>query len=161
MEKKIIDKKSCLRPMPFTVVTCKGSDGRTNAIPVYYCSNVSYDPPMVQICINPSRFSHHLIKETGVFVINLPSTDQYDDFKFFGRTSGSKVDKLKNMRVADATKIDCPILCDFPINIECRVINSIMTGSHEMFIAEVLEVHQNISPNDDDIKMLLGDLSLI
>lgn len=34
-----------------------------------------------------------------------------------------------------------PILADCPVNIECRVIESTMPGTHELFIAKVEKVH--------------------
>lgn len=151
-------KKSCLKPLMHTLVTCKGLDGKTNAIPVYYCSNCGYEPPMVTISINPERFSHHLIKESGVFVINLPSTENQAMFDFFQSTSGKKVDKLANYKTSKADLIDCPILDDCPINIECKIVNSVMTGSHETFIAEVLKVHQistDYDSVDESAKVLL------
>ena len=157
-------KKSCLRPLMHTIVTCKGKDGKTNAIPVYYCSNCGYEPPMVTISINPDRFSHHLIKESGVFVINLPSTDNLKMFEFFQSTSGKNVDKLARYSVSNATLIDCPILDDCPINIECQVVNSVMTGSHETFIAKVLKVHElskDYDSVDDTAKVLLTGMLLV
>jgi len=157
-------KKSCLRPLMHTIVTCKGKDGRTNAIPVYYCSNCSYQPPMVTISINPERFSYHLIKDSGVFVINLPSTDNTEMFNFFQSTSGKKVDKLAKYSTTKADLIDCPILNDCPVNIECKIVNSVKTGSHETFIAEVLKVHEiskDYDSVDESAKVLLTGMLFV
>jgi flavin reductase (DIM6/NTAB) family NADH-FMN oxidoreductase RutF len=38
-------------------------------------------------------------------------------------------------------KVSAPILLDCPVSIECTVTNSVLTGSHEMFIGKVQYVH--------------------
>lgn len=157
-------KKSCLRPLLHTIVTCKGKDGKQNAIPVYYCSNCGYEPPMITISINPERFSHHLIKESGVFVLNLPTTENKEMFDYFQNTTGKKVNKLANYALTKADLIDCPMLDACPINIECKIVNSVKTGSHETFIAEVLKVHQvskDYDSIDESAKVLLTGLLFV
>ena len=67
MNKKSAEFKSSLSPKPNVLVSCKGKDGRENALAVAYCGNCSYDPPMVMVGVVPSRFSHKLIKEFGLF----------------------------------------------------------------------------------------------
>ena len=41
----------------------------------------------------------------------------------------------------EAEKINAPILADCPVNIECTVVDSIQTGSHEMFVGKIVAVH--------------------
>ena len=62
----------CLQPVPQTVVSCRDKDGKNNALVVGFTAYVSLDPVMVMIGIMPSRYSHHMVKESGCFVINLP-----------------------------------------------------------------------------------------
>ena len=63
------DMKSCLQPMAKILVSCRGIDGKNNALAVAYCCNCSYDPPMVMVGIVPTRYSYKMIKETGCFVV--------------------------------------------------------------------------------------------
>ena len=51
----------CLQPVPQTIVSCRGKDGRNNALVVGFTANVSLDPVMVMVGIVPSRFSHQLV----------------------------------------------------------------------------------------------------
>ena len=46
-----------------------------------------------------------------------------------------------NVRLQEGKKVNAPILPDCPVNIECKVVDSIVTGSHEMFIGKVEYVH--------------------
>lgn len=141
--KKIAAGKSCLQPAPKVLVSCRGKDGRNNALAVVYCGNCSYDPPMVMVGIVPSRFSYHIIKETGCFVVNLVGAGQKELFDYLGSHSGRDEDKFAKMKIAvsDGEKVNSPLLADCPVNIECTVVDSILTGSHEMFIGKVEAVH--------------------
>lgn len=141
--KRIAAGKSCLQPAPQILVSCRGKDGRNNALAVAYCGNCSYDPPMVMVGIVPARFSYHIIKETGCFVVNLVGVGQKKLFDYLGSHSGRDEDKFAKMKIAvsDGEKVNAPLLADCPVNIECTVVDSILTGSHEMFIGKVEAVH--------------------
>ncbi|MCY1152852.1 MAG: flavin reductase family protein, partial [Sphaerochaetaceae bacterium] len=56
--KKEAMKKNSLGPRPNILVSCKGKDGRENALAVAYAGICSYDPPMLMVGIVPSRFSY-------------------------------------------------------------------------------------------------------
>jgi len=127
------------------VVTVRDNEGRDNALVVGYGGNCSYDPVRVMIGIVPSRFSYHMIKENGSFVIHLLDKSQTKLFECAGKKSGRDGDKLKanGIVLKDAHKVNASYIPACPIAIECKVVDSIMTGSHEMFIADVLEIHCN------------------
>lgn len=143
MEKANATLKSCLQPAPKILVSCRGADGKSNALAVAYCGNCSYDPPMVMVGIVPSRYSYHMIKETKCFVVNLVGTEQKKMFDYLGSHSGKDGDKLVKCgaAVTEGEKVNAPVLADCPVNIECSVVDSIKTGSHEMFIGKVETVH--------------------
>ena len=46
-----------------------------------------------------------------------------------------------NIKTAQGEKVNAPILTDCPVNAECTVVDSIMTGSHEMFIGKIECIH--------------------
>ena len=134
---------SSLQPMPKVIVSCRDNKGEDNALAVAYCGNCSYDPPMVMVGIVPSRFSYDMIKESGCFVVNLVEDSFKKTFNYLGSHSKRDGDKLTamNVRVENGVKVNAPVLADCPINIECSVVDSIVTGSHEMFIGKVEYVH--------------------
>lgn len=147
MNKNAANFKSCLQPASKVLVSCRGLNGENNALAVAYCCNCSYDPPMVMVGIVPSRYSYHLIKESGCFVVNLVGKDNKELFDYLGSHSGKDENKLAavNAKISDAVNINAPILDDCPINIECSIIDAIVTGSHEMFIGKVEYVHADPS----------------
>jgi flavin reductase (DIM6/NTAB) family NADH-FMN oxidoreductase RutF len=143
MNKKQANKRSCLQPAPKVLISCRGTDGENNALAVIYCGNCSYDPPMVMVGIVPSRYSYKMIKESGCFVVNLVDKDYKATFDYLGTHSKRDEDKLAKMNVKldEAVKVNAPVLSDCPVNIECTIVDSIKTGSHEMFIGRVEYVH--------------------
>jgi len=154
-EKKPAGFRSALNPRTPLLVSCRGKDGRDNALAVVYACNCSYDPPMVMVGIVPSRHSHAIIKETGVFVANLVTESMRDTFIYLGSHSGRDEDKLAKLGlpVADGIKVNAPILLDAPVSIECTVTGSIVTGSHEMFIGRVEYVHADEALVDNEGKI--------
>lgn len=150
--KKQAKLKSCLQPAPKVLVSCRGQNGENNALVVAYCCNCSYDPPMVMVGIVPSRYSYHMIKETGCFVVNLVGREYQDVYDYLGSHSMKDGDKLAAMhvRLAEGKRVNAPILPDCPVNIECTVVDSIVTGSHEMFVGKIEYVHADARITDDE-----------
>jgi len=145
MIKKEANKKGALQPLPKVLVSCRGLDGEDNVLAVAYCGNCSYEPPMVMVGIVPSRYSYKLIKESGCFVVNLVDQDYKDTFDYLGQNSKRDGDKLavKNVQLENGEIVNAPILKDCPVSIECTIVDSILTGSHEMFIGKIEYVHAN------------------
>lgn len=150
IEKREAKMRSCLQPGPKVLVSCRGLDGEDNALAVAYCCNCSFDPPMVMVGIVPSRYSYKLIKESGCFVVNLVDRSYKETFDYLGSHSKRDGNKLAAMKVKlrDGEKVNAPILPDCPVNIECTVVDSIVTGSHEMFVGKVECVHADADLTD-------------
>ena len=155
--------KACLKPAPNTLVSCRGKDGENNALAVAYCCNCSYDPPMVMVGIVPSRYSYKLIKESGYFIVNLPDKSQKEMFDYLGSHSGADENKLEKIgaKLSEGEKVNAPILEDCPVNIECTVVDSIMTGSHEMFVGKVECIHADQEVIKEDGTIDFGKLALL
>lgn len=143
MKKQEANKKGTLQPAPKILVSCRGLDGEDNVLAVGYCGNCSYAPPMVMVGIVPTRYSYQMIKESGCFVVNIVDKNYQETFNYLGKYSKRDCDKLKDMNVKleDGKIVNAPILSDCPVNIECTVVDSIITGSHEMFVGKVEYVH--------------------
>lgn len=155
--------KSSLQPVPKVLVSCRDNEGKDNALAVAYCCNCSYDPPMVMVGIVPSRYSYNMVKESGVFVVNLVTEEQKKMFDYLGNHSGRDEDKfLKlNIKVEEGVKVNAPLLADCPVNIECKVVDSIVTGSHEMFVGKIEYVHTDKEIVDDNGNIDFSKIQLL
>ena len=61
----------------------------------------------------------------------------------------------------DAEYVDAPILTDCPVSIECSVIESIMPGTHELFIGKVEALHVDEEYLDDTGTILWDMMNLM
>ena len=97
---------------------------------------------MAYISVRPERHSYNIIKTSGEFVINLTTEELAKACDYCGVKSGKDVDKFKEMNLTPgkAKAVSAPIIEESPLCIECRVKEIVSLGSHDMFIADVLNV---------------------
>ena len=163
MKLKVKNTALCVQPIPKALVSCRDRQGRNNALVVGFAANASLDPAMVMIGIVPTRYSHHMVKESGCFVINLPKKGYEKEYGYLGSKSGRDEDKFAVMDIQweDAEYVDAPILTDCPVSIECSVIESIMPGTHELFIGKVEALHVDEEYLDDNGTILWDMMNLM
>ncbi|SHJ53919.1 NADH-FMN oxidoreductase RutF, flavin reductase (DIM6/NTAB) family [Dethiosulfatibacter aminovorans DSM 17477] len=142
LKKEVKDLRNSVQPRPDILVSCR-HNGEDNALAVAVAMNCSFDPPMVAVGIVPSRYSYNMIKESGVFVVNLVTESMREQYAYLGSKSRRDFDKLKElgMETVDGTVVDAPLLVDCPVNAECTIVDSIETGSHVLFIGKVECIH--------------------
>ncbi len=147
-----------LYPLPAVMVSVADQDGNYNIITVAWAGTVCTNPPMLSISVRPERYSYHMIKETGEFVVNLTTESLAYATDYCGVRSGKDVDKFQEMKLTPeaATKVKAPLIKESPVNIECKVKQVLELGSHHMFLAEVVEVHADESYMNEKNKFELS-----
>lgn len=162
MSKQVWRGSTLLNPEPAVLVSC-GSLEKPNLITVGWCGTICTQPSMVSISIRPERYSHHLIKESGEFVINLTTEKLVRATDWCGVKSGRDVDKFAacGLTAAAASKVGAPLLAESPLNMECRVTQIIPLGSHDLFLAEVVACDVEESLLDEKGKLCLDKAGLI
>lgn len=118
---------------------------------------------MLMVGIVPSRYSYDLIKKSGCFVVNLVDKEYKETFDYLGSTSKRDEDKLNiaKVRLEDGKVVNAPLLSDCPVNIECTIVDSILTGSHEMFVGKVEYVHSDTTITDDEGKIDFSKIDFV
>ncbi|MBQ7936607.1 MAG: flavin reductase family protein [Clostridia bacterium] len=131
-----------LNPVPPALISCS-HEGKDNLITVAWTGILNSEPPKTYISVRPSRHSHRMIKESGEFVINLPSAHIVRSIDFCGVRSGKTVDKFSACRLTRerASVVSCPMVAESPVSIECKVTDVISLGSHDMFMADIVAVN--------------------
>lgn len=125
------------------VVISVGKWDEANLITLAWVARVVSNPPIMSISIRPSRHSFSLIEKLEEFVINVPSTDNIQQMDYCGTRTGREVNKWEELDLTKekATQVEVPLIAEFPINIECKVINKLTHGTHKIYLGEVLAVH--------------------
>ena len=128
-------------PIPAVMVSC-GNMEKSNIITVAWTGIINTNPATVYISVRPSRYSYNIIKETKEFAINLTTRNLVRETDWCGVKTGAKVDKFKEMNLHKerAKYIECPLIKESPVSIECKVREIKELGSHHMFIADVLSI---------------------
>lgn len=147
-----------LYPLPAVLVSVADKEGNTNLLTIAWAGTICSDPAMVSISVRKSRYSHHMIEETGEFVINLTTEDIVFATDFCGVRSGRDMNKWEacGLTPEPAQMVKAPLVKESPVNIECVVKQTMELGTHDMFIAEVVAVHADSQYMDDRKKFDLA-----
>lgn len=129
-------------PLPAVMVSC-GTMEESNIITVAWTGIINTDPAMCYISVRPTRHSYEMIKKTGEFVINLTTKDLAYATDWCGVKTGAKVDKFKEMKLTKekANFVNCPMIKESPVSVECKVKEIRELSSHHMFVAEILGIN--------------------
>lgn len=151
MEKAIISPKITTFPMPSAVITV-GTGDEANIITLAYVGKVCLDPPIIAISIQPKRHSYKLIEAHNEFVINYPSIQRLKDTDYCGTRSGRDVNKWEDLNLTKekASIVKVPMIKEFPLNMECKVVKKLKLGSHVCYFGEVLATHCSSEYISDD-----------
>ena len=128
-------------PLPPALVTV-GEGEMANVLTVAWTGILASTPPKTYISVRPSRHSYKILKETGEFVIHLPSADMAKQVDYAGIFTGAKVNKFEKCgfeTVASET-VAPPTIAACPLALECRVCEVIPMGSHDVFMADITRI---------------------
>ncbi|MCS7131377.1 MAG: flavin reductase family protein [Hadesarchaea archaeon] len=143
MEKIDVDVSLASRlfaPRLTVLVTSIDKMGRANIITLSWAMPTSFDPPLVAISVGEQRYSHELIESCKEFVVNIPSQDILEKVQLCGSRSGRGVDKFSESGLTQlpSKKVKPPRIKECVAHLECKLIDSLRTGDHTIFIGEVL-----------------------
>ncbi len=163
MSKQSWKGSTLLNPAPPVLVSC-GSLEKPNLITVAWAGTICTQPSMLSISIRPERYSYDLIKNSGQFVVNLPTKELVRAVDWCGVRSGKDYDKFKEMNLtAEESSVlkNCPVLKESPVNLECEVVQIIPLGSHDLILANVIAVDVEESLLDEKGRLALEKANLI
>ncbi len=143
MRKVTLETAAFVVPAPVILLSCVGADGSANIMGLAWASVACATPPMVSVAIRPGRLSYDLIRESGEFVLNIPPASLLRAVDFCGMVSGRDVNKFIEARLTPMAglKVRAPLIRECPVNLECVTRQSLVLGSHVLFLAEVVALH--------------------
>ncbi|MCH5221876.1 MAG: flavin reductase family protein [Muribaculaceae bacterium] len=128
-------------PLPAVLVSC-GNNTTSNLLTVAWTGIICTNPAMLYISLRPERFSYGIIKSNMQFTVNLTTAEMAKATDFCGVKSGREGDKwlASGLHRYPGFAVECPAVEESPLSLECRVKTILPLGSHDMFIAEVVNV---------------------
>lgn len=134
-----------LCPLPAVMLACADPERgiRPNIITVAWTGVVCSKPPMISVSIKKERYSYELIRRTGEFTVNLVSRELCRALDYCGVKSGRDGDKFAACKLTPIIApplTSAPAIAQCPAHLLCRVDRVIPLGSHDLFLANVIQV---------------------
>ena len=145
-------------PLPALLVSCGSSPEEYNVFTAAWTGTICSDPVMCYVPIRPERLSHGIVERNMAFTLNLTNRDLARATDWCGVRSGRDYDKWREMGLTPikGETVAAPYIEEAPVSIECRVRNILHLGTHDMFIAQVM----NVIADDKFINPETGALDL-
>lgn len=142
MAKKDIDLARAYRllePGPVVLVTAQYR-GKKNVMTAAWVTPISTDPPEVALAVFPGRYTHDLIVKGGELALNIPARPLVEKVHRAGSISGEAADKFLTVGLTpyEGKKVAAPLIAECIAHLECGVLQTLRTGDHTLFIAEVV-----------------------
>lgn len=151
-----------LFPLPPVMVTC-GTMEKPNVLTIAWTGIVNSEPPLTYISVRPSRYSYNIIKEAKEFVINITTLELAKACDYCGVKSGKNTDKFKdmNLEIEPCSKVKAPMLKKAPVSLECKVKEITHFETHDMFLAEIVNVNVDDRFLEEDGRLALEKAGLL
>lgn len=134
-----------LYPLPAVMVSIGNSINEYNILTISWTGTICSDPVMCYISVRPERYSYLILKKNKEFVINLSTKDLAYATDWCGTHSGKNYNKFKEMNLTPLKSqiVSAPNIKESPLSIECQIKKIIHLGTHDMFIANVVNIIAN------------------
>jgi flavin reductase (DIM6/NTAB) family NADH-FMN oxidoreductase RutF len=106
-----------------------------NAFTAAWVMQVSFDPLLLALSINPHHSSYRLLKEAGAFSVNVLKKGQLDLAEQYGQPA--RADKLAGTEWA-TDRLCLPLLHEALAWFECQVLHEYPAGDHVLVLGKVI-----------------------
>ena len=126
-------------PYGLYVVGSRAGD-RRNGMTVNWVTQLSFDPKLLGVAVEREALTHELISEGGVFALNVIDREDRAIVRKFTKPVEVDLDArtLNGFPFVDG-RTGAPVLDQAVAYAECEVRQSIPTGSHTLFVGEVVD----------------------
>jgi flavin reductase (DIM6/NTAB) family NADH-FMN oxidoreductase RutF len=139
MSASVSDVSALFRSLTYGVYVIGVAHGeRRNAFTAAWVVQVSFDPLLLELSINPDHASYPLLRDGKAFSVSVLRRGQLDLARHFGTRSGREADKLAGRRWRTAAT-GAPVLEDAIAYFDCRVSDSCRAGDHELVLGRVVD----------------------
>lgn len=164
--KKSLGAKALVFTTPTWIIGTYDKSGKPNGATVAWGGIVCSKPPCVAISLRKATYSYGNIMDKKAYTVNVPSEKHVKEADYFGIVSGRNEDKFARTKLTPVKSclVDAPYIQEFPLILECKVINIVEIGLHIRFIGEIMDVKcdedmlgKNGLPDIEKIKPILYD----
>lgn len=152
-------------PAPAVVASAYDEEGRADACTLAFATMCSHRPPAVMIAINSTlkRKTLKSILHSKEFCLAFPSVEHVGEVDYLGIESGYRQDKLAKIGFSHqkGEKVNAPIINEFNVSLECRVMHIAEVGSHTQITGEIVNVQADEDVVDENGKIIFEKVNPI
>jgi flavin reductase (DIM6/NTAB) family NADH-FMN oxidoreductase RutF len=130
--------RTALYPMPVTLVGAM-VNGKPNYITIAHVGIM--DMRTVSLSMGKNHYTNDGIRANGTFSVNIAPEFLVKETDYCGLVSGRDADKSALFETFFGELETAPMIEQCPINMECRLVQTVDMPRHDVFIGEVVEVH--------------------
>lgn len=152
--KKDLGIKPYLFPMPVLMIATYGDNDTIDVMNMAWGGICAHN--MVSLNIGEDHKTSENIKKHGAFTLSVADIDHIEAADFFGIASGNTMpDKFERsgLTAVKSEKIDAPIIQEFPLTLECKVVEDKMEVYGHHVIGEIVGVLAEESVLDENGKV--------
>lgn len=140
--KKSLGAQSIAYPAPAFVIGTYDVDGKPNIMTAAWSGICCSKPPCIAIALQKQRHTYAGAIEHNAFTVNIPSEEHVREVDYVGLYSGKKEDKFQGtgFTAVASDVVDAPYIEEFPLVLECKLIETLDLGMHTQFIGEIIDV---------------------
>jgi flavin reductase (DIM6/NTAB) family NADH-FMN oxidoreductase RutF len=132
--------KEILRRFPYGwyLLTSRTEEDE-NAMVVNWIMQASFEPRLIAVGLQKTSYSYNLVREGGVFSVNLFLQEDEALVKPFAKGRAKKPDKMETAAYTRSPETGCPIIEGAAAYVECEVLDIFDTGGdHDLVLGEVV-----------------------
>jgi flavin reductase (DIM6/NTAB) family NADH-FMN oxidoreductase RutF len=159
--KRSLGAKTLIFPTPSWVVGSYDEQGKPNGMTCAWGGVCCSQPPCVAVSLRKATYTHGNLMKRSAFTVNVPSQSQVKQTDYIGIVSGRDVDKFAatGFTPVHSDLVDAPYIQEFPLILECNVIQVIELGLHTQFVGQIIDVKAdeevlNAAGHPDILKVL-------
>jgi flavin reductase (DIM6/NTAB) family NADH-FMN oxidoreductase RutF len=140
--KRSLGPKTLVFPTPAFVIGTYDGRGRPNGATVAWSGICCSNPPAIAVSLRKATYTFHNIIEQRAFTVNVPSEEHVVAVDYFGIVSGRTEDKFAatGLTPVASDRVNAPYIEEFPLVIECTLMNTLELGLHTQFVGEIVNV---------------------
>ena len=150
--KKSLGANTLAQPTPVWVVGSFDASGKANMMTIAWGGICCSKPPCVAVSVRKAPHTHAAILARGAFTVNVPSELHAREADYVGMVSGATTDKFAatGLTAVKSDLVDAPYVQEFPLVLECRLLQAVDLGLHTQFIGEIRDVKVDEALLGDD-----------
>lgn len=146
--------KQAIFPMPVLMVAAYDENKKVNVMNAAWGMNCGMDKILLTLSID-HKTTQNILK-SNAFSVSIADVKNMEAADFFGIASGNKIDdkfERTGLTAKESEFANCPIIQEFPVTMECELLDVIDNDQSYTIIGKVVNVCADEEVLDNDKKV--------